>query len=857
MRRVALRGIRAHMVRSVMSLVAVALGVAFIAGTMSLRTMLSDTFDSIVDVSIAGDAYVRGVEEAVIAADFAGVPARNLIDLSLGERLAAVDGVRHVAPGAEGPVALIGADGTVVASGVGAPSLALGVDAVSAWGGVAAGRMPATPQEIALEATTLASSGLAIGDTTTVLIGGQAAEMTLVGELVPAGPMAGATVVIIYQPLALELFAADGMTGSFEILAEAGVSPAELAARIAPVLEGVYPPAQVVTGEYLREINREAIGEQLGFITVFLMLFAGIAMFVGGFIIANTFAMSVQQRTREFALLRAIGAAPRQVFTSVLLQAGAVGVIGSGLGVALGFGLSALIRVGLAAMGMGLADNIPFTAETVITAMVVGTVVSVVAAAIPARRAALVPPIEAMRADGSAAGRSLIRRAVFGGLLTALGGAALVATVIWPHAEAANLTLTAGVLGTLIGALVLMPVLAGRVLRVLAVPAVALVRPMGRLARGNVTRNPRRTASTAGALMIGAALVATVSVMAASMNESLTGAVRQEAQADFIMQSPMFLGRMPEGAVAAVAALPEVERVAPVGMTRAGVGHHSFDEPIGTMVAGVEAGLLGRFLFPPMEQGVFGATGDLGPGEALVQNTEFRNHGLALGDTLTVAGRKGEVEVTIVGVFGGAMFNLPLIVAQETLDAIAPTQDQMSDLALVAAVSGADLADLEDALNAAVEPFMVVTVMDRDAFIDFLAGQVQQVMTVLFALLALSIIIAVLGVVNTLALSVIERTKEIGLLRAVGLGRFQLSSTVVIESILTAVFGTLLGLAVGVAVAATLPAAMAGMGLTTLAIPFGGLAVILGLAVIVGLLAAVWPAIRAARLPVLDAISHA
>jgi len=840
-----------------MALIAVALGVAFIAVTMSLRTMLDDTFAGVIGASNSGDAYVRGAETIGDegATLLAGGMPRNRMNMDLAETIATVDGVAGVAALTQGPVVLIGADGTAVHSLM-APSFAFGADSfVDQWD-LIEGRMPLDASEVALEKATLEASGLVVGDETIILLAGRTVSVTVAGVLDPDGPMAGATLLVIDQGLAEQAFAPDGKTLSFEILAEPGVSEEELVARIAPVLVGVYPPAEVITGQYLRDLNVEAISEMTDMVAMFLMIFAGIALLVGGFIIANSFTMSVQQRTREYALLRAIGSSPRQVFAAVLVQATALGVLGSTIGVGLGFGFAALIRWGLEAMGMGLAENIPFTVGTVILSLTVGTIVSLAAAAVPARRAALVPPVEAMRAEGATA-KPLKRRGIIGWVITTLGITGLVISVVLPNADFADAALFAGMAGMFLGPQLLMPVLAGRVIRVLAAPLVWAVRPLGRLARGNVIRNPRRTAATAGALMIGSALVALVSVISASFATSLADGASTQFTADLSLNSPQFVGPMPQGAVDAVAALEGVERVVPALVTMAVVEHETFDADRQVFILGFDSGFFGDLGQISLAEGAPSAAENLGTGEVLVNALEAEATGLALGDTVTMAGPIGQRHLTITGVFEQTVvWNAPYIVHAETINAITNPWDQISDRALIRATPGTDLDALHAAATAAVAPYFVVTVLDAQGLEDQLLGQVDMILTILYALLAMSVFIAILGIVNTLALSVIERTKEIGLLRAVGLGRLQLSGTVMIESVLTAVFGTLLGLGIGVATAAALPRVMAQMGLDTLSIPIGTLIGMVGLAIIVGLFAAVWPAIRASRLPVLEAISH-
>jgi putative ABC transport system permease protein len=660
-------------------------------------------------------------------------------------------------------------------------------------------------------------------------------------------PMAGATLVVIDPGTGYALFAPDGNVADIAVYAEDGTTPAELVDAIAPLVPG---DLQVVTGQELRDENKDAIGEMLGFITTFLLVFAAIALFVGAFIISNTFAMSVRQRMREFALLRAVGASPGQVFTSILVQAGVVGLIGSALGIAGGLGLVQGLKSVFEAMGMDLAGDIPVDGATIGVSLAVGTVVSVLAAAVPARRAALVPPVEAMRDDVAVPERSIRVRAILGATLTVLGAAAVLAAVLHTGDETLDVALGAGAAAVLVGVLMLAPSLARTVVGTLAWPFVRLLRPVGRLARGNVVRNPRRTANTAGALMIGMALVGAVSVIATSSQASVAGVVESQLHTDLVLQSAT--RDLPKGAIADVDALPEVGGSAAFAFAPLEVSGDGDDA--GTqIVAGVRDDLFDRTIEATTIEGDLASLAD---GEAAVQKDPAEDQGWAVGDTLRIAGAAGAREVTIGAVFTTNVIGAPVVVGTDVLDALVPPEQQQVDLLAVDAAPGVGADELKDAVTAAVAPYVIVSVLTQDEFVSSIADQVNQVLVILYALLGLSVVIAVLGIVNTLALSVIERTREIGLLRAVGLGRLQLAGTVTVESVLTAVFGTVVGLVVGVALASALPSVYADDGLSELVIPWGNLAGMLGLAVVVGVLAALWPATRAARMRVLDAVSY-
>ncbi|ACZ32060.1 protein of unknown function DUF214 [Xylanimonas cellulosilytica DSM 15894] len=853
MGRIALRGIRAHLGRFVMSVLAVALGVAFMAGTLSLRTMLSSTFDGIVEAGTAADAYVRGTQTTAGSNPMdVGASGLNPVDMAMAEQIEALDAVAAAIPETTAPVVLVGKDGTAVQS-TQAPSFAIGFDADrDPTTTIVAGRAPQGADEVALEEATLKSSGLAIGDKTTLVVNGQVTPVEVVGEASLGGPMAGATIVLLDPAEAAELFAPDGRVQTIAVYAADGVGERELVDAITPVLSA---DSAAVTGESLRAETRDDIQEMLGFLTTFLVVFAAIALFVGAFIIANTFSMWVRQRMRELALLRAVGASPRQVFGSIVLQAAAVGLIGSAVGVVLGLGLVELARVGLQAVGMDLAGDIPLTVPTIVVCLVVGVGVSVVAAAIPARRAALVPAVEAMRDEVTTDDRSSTWRVAVGLALTTAGAGLIVTSGVSAESDWAVGALGAGTAAVLIGAIMLSPWLARVVIRWLGAPFAALAKPMGALARGNAVRNPKRTAATAGALMIGMALVAAVSVLAASVNASVSTAVETEARSDLVLQGPM-TGTIPVGALDAVAGLPAVGRIDPdwwstLLVTTDGAAPADDDARI---VMGAQPGMLGGTLRPELVSGEFSA---LDGGQALVAQSAAEDEGWEVGNTLTLTSADGSRDIVIAGVVDTQTLGTSVIVGRDVLDELVPTERQIVDAAFVVAAPGVGVDELRAQVAHAVSPYVVVSVMDAEEFVDGLAGQINQVLAVLYALLGLSILIAVLGIVNTLAMSVLERTREIGLLRAVGLGRAQLAGTVTIESLLTAVFGTVLGLVIGVGIAAVFPRVLADQGLNELVIPWGSLGAMLALAGVVGVVAAAWPARRAARLRVLDAIAYA
>ena len=848
MTRVALRGIRSHLGRFLLSILAVLLGVSFVAGTFSLRTMMSSTVDDIVESGTNADTYVEGAE--LISAQDAGMEGMASyapLPIDLEDQIRGVEGVAGVVPSVQGSIVLVGKDGTAVMT-TGPPSFAIAMHPDDTSLTVAAGRAPAAADEIGLETAALERSGLELGDPTTVVIGGELREVEVVGEIGFEAGMAGAIMVVLDMQTAAAVYAPDGTTNLFSVYAKDGVSQTELTADVAAALHGIASAegVEVRTGDEVRAEASEQVKSMLGFVSTFLLVFAGIALFVGTFIISNTFQMIVRQRQREFAMLRAVGASPGQVLASVLGQAAVIGVVGSVLGVGAGVGLVAGLRQLLAGMGQEMSGDIPLDGFTIAVSVVTGTVVSLVAALVPARRAALTPPVEAMRDDVVQHDRGARWRARFGVALL-VGGLAAVVSAALELTKDGGLLLGVGAGAVVLAVLLLAPVMVPTALSVLAAPLVRGLRPLGGLARGNVVRNPRRTASTAGALMVGMALVGAASVLAASTTASMRAVVDNESSADLLLKSATW--DVPGQLVTELGSVDGLERVDPLRVAYATTVDGE-PEPI----VGAPVGLFGSALTVPVDDG---DVASLAQGSALVQASNAEANGWSVGDTVTVGGPRGSIEVPIGAVIDSQAVGVALVLPDDLYDAVVEPTGTMTDTVFLTAEDGADPAQLRADVTAAASPYVVVSVMDGEEYGDAIAAQVNQILVILYVLLGLSIVIAVLGIVNTLALSIAERTREIGLLRAVGLGRFQLATVVTIESVLTAVFGTVLGIGVGAGLASVMPTVFADEGLTALVVPWGPLGALLGLAVVVGVLAAGWPAVRAARMDVLEAIAAA
>lgn len=845
MLRLTLRDVRTHWVRFILSILAVFLATAFVSGTFTLTRLLGNTIDQLNTSVASADVYVRGLEAEGTADDGGGGgpgggpfgSSRDLLDIALAEEIAQVDGVAAAQPELFGIAYVVGSDGLAVTNSQ-APSFGWALWEELGLATALDGRLPTGEREIALDTPTLAKSGYEIGDTAQVSAGQlPPVDVTIVGEVEYSVPLLGATILVVSQDIAREAFAPDGTVSQVAAMAEEGADPEQVTADVQAALgDGV----EVVTGEEIREEQRTATEQALGFVETIILVFALIALFVGSFLILNTFAMLVRQRQREFALLRAIGASPGQVLGTLLAQAALIGLVGASLGIAGGVALVVGLQRLLVALGIdfsGTAVSLPV--DRAVLVVVAAVVVTSLAAVIPARDAAETAPVEAMRPENPRAEKSLVLRAIISGVIL-LGG---IGAVVYAVRELSGPVLGVGAFAVLLGVLGMAPVFAPAVLGTLALPLNG-IRPVGRLARGNVVRNPRRTAATAAALTIGMALVSVAAVVASSATASTRSIVEDQVNADLVVTSATSF--LPEQIVPLVEGVESVEQLA---VTRFGFGNSpDLDDAIS--MADLPLDAMGTLYEIPLEAGELPQTAE----EILVQLEVAEDLGLEPGDDLGITTLTGSERYTVAGIANEQFFGTDVIVATETFDAIvAPDRARLTGIGLTA--RDGDVEALRADLAEAVRAFPFVSVLTGDELGDAIADQVNTLMAVLYAMLGLSLVIAVLSIVNTLALAVIERTREIGLMRAVGLGRGQLGMVITVESVLTALFGTLTGMVIGVSLASTLPTIFKDDGLRILDIPWGQLLIMLGLTVVIGVLAAIWPAVRAARLPVLDAVS--
>jgi putative ABC transport system permease protein len=651
----------------------------------------------------------------------------------------------------------------------------------------------------------------------------------------------GATLAAFDTATAQELLNRRGVFDSIEVLADAGVSDEGLRTRIAEVLP---PGVEAVTGTTATEEDNESIGTFLDGFTLFLLAFAFVSLFVGAFIIFNTFSIIVAQRTRELALLRALGAHRRQVMQSVLTEAAIVGVLGSFVGLAMGIG----IAVGLIAVLEAIGADIPTSTVQILPRTVVGSVllgvgVTLLASLLPALRSARVPPIAAMRDTVVDVSGSLGRRLLIGGIVT-VAGAGLMLDGLFADASNPLVLVGVGAMLTFIGVAVLSVIAARPLAGLIGAPLPRWFGTAGMLARENAMRNPRRTASTASALMIGLGLVATVSVVFASVRASLADLLNEQLSADFVISANSFT----PFSLDVAGRLDERPEIGAVSGLRVGEWQYQGD---GKQLQSVNPRTIADLVDIEMRTG---SVASLARGAVLVDHDEAEAEGWKTGDVIQMTfARTGVRPVVLGGTYDDNALLGDTIVSTETYQQ--NFTDALDVAVLVKAARGVAVAEAREAVDAVLKDYPNVKGETRDQYLASQNRQINQALLFVYSLLGLAVIIAVIGIVNTMALSVFERTREVGLLRSIGMSRRQLRRMVRWESVVVSLFGATLGMVVGILFGGALSRSLADEGITAYRIPVVSLVIFMVVAALAGMVAAILPARRAARLDVLAAIA--
>jgi len=684
-----------------------------------------------------------------------------------------------------------------------------------------------------------------VGNQVRILLPGSPQTFTLSGIVGfgTADNLAGATIAAFNLPTAQQLFGEPGHLDTIDVITTPDANTTAVARGIAAVLPA---GVEVVTGATVAAEQSSAINQSLGFFSTALLVFALISLFVGGFTIFNTFSITVGQRTRELALLRIVGASRRQVFRSVLFEALLLGVgaslVGIGLGVLTASGLEALLK----AFGITLpSGSLVFQSRTVFAGLLVGVGVTVVSAISPARQAVKIPPIAAISTYEVAQRESSTRRLSIGAVIGVAGIVVLAIGLSQPAIQLVGI----GAVGIFIAVGILAPMIARPVSSVLGRPLARILGVSGRIGRKNSMRSPRRTAQTSAALMVGMALVSTIAVFGASLSKSATGTVSDAVSADYIITAPATGGPdtgLSLGATQAVAAVPGVTRV-----TNVNSGQFEINRSLATLSSLAPSDLSSTVILK-MSSGA--AAKSLAAGQLLIDTNTANTSHLSVGSVVRVTfAETGPTTMRIGGIFkpnallgsyltGSAFFHTHFAAAT-------------FPVAVLLATSTGATAPTSAAVKAALRGYPNLTVQTRTEFEKTQQASIDQLLGLVYALLALAILIALIGIVNTLMLSVFERTHEIGLLRAVGMRRRQIRAMIRSEALILSVFGALIGVVVGTGLGVALADSLKQQGITDIVIPFTNLVIFLVLAALLGLVAATWPARRAARLNVLEAIA--
>ena len=845
MLRLTLKGLLAHKLRVALTALAIVLGVTFVTGTLVLTDTLNNTFTTLFSKIYSNvDFEVRGV--AAFADQQGAGAVRQPISDTLLPKVAAVPGVGASEGLVGGYAQFVDKHGKAITTG-GAPTLGTTFGdkpELSALHPVS-GHGPTGPTEVAMDEGTAKKYGFAVGDRVKVLLPGPPETFTISGivRFGSADNLGGATLAAFTLPTAQNLFHVEGRVDTIEVATASGADKAAVERDIAKILpKGV----EVVSAQKVADEQSSAINDALGFFSTALLVFALISLFVGGFTILNTFSITVGQRTRELALLRIVGASRGQVFRSVMLEALVIGLlaslVGLGLGVAMAVGLEALLK----AFGISLPEGaLIFAPRTVVVGLVVGVGVTVVSAVSPARRAVRIAPIAALRGVQAGTEGNSLRRTVVGAGFGLLGAAALTIGLTAPQISLVGL----GAFLIFIGVGMLSPLVARPMSSVLGRPLARLRGVPGRLGRQNSMRSPRRTAQTAAALMVGLALVSTIAVFGASLSKSATSSVSDAIAADYIVMASS-QGGPPTGfsasATQTAAGLPGVAVASAIYAGQAKIAKSV------TFIGGIAPKDVGSTVTLRMDQGDGPAA--LAAGDLLVDTTTATRDKLHVGDRLPVTfAETGRTTLRIGGIFKPNIILGSYLVSRETFT----RHFAASTLPIVLLIKTSSPATpaMTTELSKGLADYPNLTVQTRAEYEKTQEAQVNQLLGLVYALLALAIVVALIGIVNTLMLSVFERTREIGLLRAVGMSRRQVRTMIRSEAVILSVFGAVIGIVVGTGLGIALVTSLKEQGFTDLVVPWANMIVFLVLAGLLGLIAASWPARRAAKLNILEAIA--
>jgi putative ABC transport system permease protein len=847
---VALKGLLGRKLRSVLTAFAIVLGVATVSGTYVLTDSISHAFDNIFSGIYRGtDVAITGKAAFDLSGDSGALPPA--FDESLLTKVRALPGVEAAIGGVAGEAQLIGTNGKVIQFG-GAPNLGFSVDPTQPRFNslsLVEGRWPHA-NELVVDTSTAGKKHLQIGSTIRVEAEGRAERMRISG-LVKFGSVAsigGATLAGFDLRTAQQLFHKPGKLDQIRVASKPGVTKQALIAQIRPILP---PETEVRSGAAQAQKDAKDTKGFLSFLQTFLLSFGGVALFVGAFVIANSLSITIAQRTREFATLRTLGASRRQVLRSVLVESTVIGVIASVVGLFLGLALAKGLFALFQAVGFTLPNSgLLLKPRTIVVALVVGIVVTVVASLRPALRATRVPPIAAVREGATLPpGRFARYRGVGSGSLAILGFAGLAFGLFGPGLSTTQILLFMGVgallifFGVGLFASHLVTPLAG----VIGAPGARIGGAPGVLARENAQRNPQRTGSTAAALMVGLALVTLVAMLAQGIRSSFFGSVDKLWATDYAVTAQNNYSPIPTNVEKPLRGLAGVNEVVGVRAGEAKIFGNT------ESLTAVDPGASHMFNLE-WKQGSQASMDTLSAHGAFVDDGFAKDHHLQLGSRVQLLVPNGSKPTfRINGIFkpptGGSPFG-PLTISSAAFDRVtSQPRDLFVFLTIDGGVTPANTAKLDRALAS----FPNAKVQDEKQFKNNQASGLNSVLNILYVLLALSVLVSLFGIVNTLVLTVFERTRELGMLRAVGMTRSQVRRMIRYESVITALIGAAIGIALGIVLAVLL---IARVDFINLAWPITSLLIFVVAAVLVGLIAAIFPARRASRLNVLEALQY-
>jgi putative ABC transport system permease protein len=838
-RKITIKGLLAHKLRLALTAISIILGVTFISGTYVLTDTLHNTFYGLIGTIYKNiDFQVRGV--AQFPTSNAANAVRDPLPDSLLSPILRVPGVEAADGGVSGYAQFVAPDGKPIANNAEATlGISFDPDSKISELRIVKGSAPTSSRDVVMDAATAKKYHFSVGQQVRVLTDGPAHNFTISGiaQYGTANSLAGVTLAAFTLPTAQQIVDEVGQFDTINVVTQPGADKVDVQRAIANVLP---PGVEVVTGQTVQNEQTTSIDKALSFFSTALLVFALIALFVGGFTIFNTFSIIVGQRTRELALLRVVGATRRQLFRSVLAEAAIVGTVSSAIGVGLGvvaaIGIEALLR------GFGItlpSGSLVFETRTVVVCLAVGVGVTIISAIGPARRAVRIPPIAALREGQSESDVPSRGRFLWGGALAVVGTALVGAGLAKPAIQLVGL----GAASLFVGVAMLAPAVARPVSSAIGRPLALALGEAGKLGRENSMRSPRRTAQTASALMVGLALVSAISVYGASAKKSATSSVDDTVTANLIVTnaSSSGSGNFSAAVTRVVSTVPGV-----TASTTVYGGQFEIRQSVETIRAVSPQDLSNTVVLHVTS----GSEQALGAGDLLLDSTTAKSDDLSVGDTVPVKfALTGPSTMRIGGIFQTNVLIGSYLVSDSFF--LSHYQDPLPGGVLLKTDNNA----VQERVQAALAPYPNVQVQSRAQFDKSQTASVNTLLGLVYALLGLAVIIALIGIVNTLMLSVLERTREIGLLRAVGMKRRQIRTMIRSESVILAVFGAIIGTVIGTGLGVALVSSLRSQGITDTVVLVSSLLLFLVLSAVLGLLAAGWPARRAAKLDVLAAIA--